>query len=324
MKRITIIPVLALITLLVFSCNKKDGAKPSTEGGKAAGKSAENYGYVLRVNAAFYTIENNTGEETDKTKWAASMALGEKVIVGKTRKATFSGDGKVYDFTEVRRDTGGEGFAFASQVADGGSLAVVTDEKAILYKSAKAVDATSTILSRKTVLVCFPQTESGGYIEIKAYDPEAQTYYKQNFIRTSSISRKEEDIQSSILLQTALPLKTEGSEKIRRDTLLESALLDYPNSAFSADIQALVNPNTSAVIKTEPASRRYMSVNDDNVAVRDLPDPVAGRIIGQLNQDDEVMVKEQTAATYTIGNKNERWYHINDPMDGWVYGGFLE
>jgi len=323
MKRIIIIPVLVLITLLIFSCNKKDGAKPSTEGGKAAGKSAENYGYVLRVNAAFYIIENNTGEETDKTKWAASMALGEKVIVGKTRKATFTGDGKVYDFTEVRRDTGGKGLAFASQVADKGSLAVVTDEKTILFKSAKAVDATSTILSRKTVVVCFPETQSGGFIEIKAYDPEAQAY-RQNFIRTSSISRKEEDIQSSILLQTALPLKNEGADKIRRETLLESALLDYPNSAFSADIQALVNPNTSAVIKTEPASRRYMSVNDNNVNVRDLPDPVAGRVTGQLSMDDEVTVKEQTATTYIIGGQNERWYHITDPVDGWVFGGYLE
>jgi len=173
MKKTTIIPVLALIALLIFSCHKNDGTKPSTEGGKAAVKNAEKYGYVLRVNAAFYTIENNTDSETDKTKWAASMALGEKVIVGKTRKATFAGDGKVYDFIEVRRDTGGEGLAFASQIADGGNLAVVTDEKAILYKSAKAVDAISTILPRKTVVVSFPHTQSGGFIEIKAYDFEA-------------------------------------------------------------------------------------------------------------------------------------------------------
>jgi len=324
MKKTTTIPLLALIALLTFSCQKNNGAKSSTEGGNQATlKSAENYGYVLRVNTAFYTLESNTGEKTDKTKWVASMALGDKVIVGKTRQATFSGDGKVYDFIEVRRDTGGEGLAFASQIAEGGSLAVVTDEKAILFKSAKAVDATSTILSRKTVVVCFPETQNGGFIEIKAYDPEAQAY-RQNFIRTSSISRKEDDIQASILLQTALPLKNEGSDKIRRDTLLEAALLDYPNSVFSADINALVNPNAVAIIKTEPAARHSMSANDDNVAVRDLPDQVAGRIIGRLDMDDEVTVKEQTTAIYTIGEQNNRWYHITYPIDGWVFGGYLE
>jgi hypothetical protein len=256
MKKITIITLLALISLLAFSCNKKGETKPSAEGGPPAAaemKSAEKYGYALRVNASFYTLESNTGDKTDKTKWAASMALGEKVIVGKTRQATFSGDGKVYDYVEVRRDTGSEGLAFASHVADGGSLAVVTDEKAILYKSAKAIDATSIILPRKTVVVCFPHTETGGYIEIKAYDPAAQIT-RQNFIRSANLSRNDVDVQSTILLQTALTLKNEGSEKIRRETLLESALLDYPNSVFSADIMALVYPNTEAELKTEPVA----------------------------------------------------------------------
>jgi hypothetical protein len=251
MKKITTITLLALITLLTFSCNKKDGTKPSAEGEKpAAAKNAEKYGYVLRVNSSFYTLETNTGDNTDKTKWAASMALGERVIVGKTRQATFAGDGKVYDFIEVRRDTGSEGLAFASQIADGGNLAVVTDEKAILFKSAKAIDATSIILPRKTVVVCFPNTESGGYIEIKAYDPESQAY-RQNFIRTSALSRNDVDVQSTILMQTALTLKNEGSEKIRRDTLLEAAFLDYPNSVFNADIQALLYPNKASVNITD-------------------------------------------------------------------------
>jgi hypothetical protein len=275
------------------------------------------------VNAAFYTIENDTGNETDKTKWAASMALGEKVVIGQARRATFAGDGKVYNFMEIRRDSGGDGLAFASQIAESGSLAVVTDEKAVLYKSAKTIDATSIVLPRKTVAVCFPDTQSGGFVEIKAYDPEAQVT-RQNFIRTSSISRDEADIQSSILLQTALPLKNEGAEKIRRDVLLESALMDYPSSAFRADIEALMGLNTKAIIKTEPADRRFMSVNDDNVNVRDLPDPIAGKVIGQLNQHDEVTISEQTSATYTIEGQRARWYRITDPFNGWVFGGFLE
>jgi len=324
MKQITIIPILALIALLLFSCQKNEKAKPSTENDEPiVMRSAENYGYVLRVNASFYTLENDTGNETDKTKWADSMALGEKVVIGNPRRATFAGDGKVYDFIEVRRDTGGDGLAFASQIAESGSLAVVTDEKAILYKSAKTIDATSTILPRKTVAVYFPETQSGGFVEIKAYDPEAQAY-RQNFIRDSAISRNEADIQSSILLQTALPLKNEGAEKIRRDALLESALMDYPNSAFREDIQALMGLNIKALIKTERAARRFMSVNGDGVNVHDLPDPVVGRVIGQLDMDDEVTISEQTADTYRIGGQSARWYHITDPLDGWVFGGFLE
>jgi hypothetical protein len=330
MKRITIIPALAVIALLIFSCPKKEDSKiplgtiTEESGRPAAATSAGTYGYVLRVNAAFYVLESDTGYETDKTKWADSMTLGERVLVGKIRKATFTGDGKAYDFVEVLRDKGKEGLAFASQVAAGGSLAVVIDEKANLYKSAKTIDVTGTILSRKTIVVCLPNTESGGFAEIRAYDPEAQTYRQDQFIRTASISTREADIQSSILLQTALTLKNEGAEKVRKDALLESALLEYPNSAFGADIQALVNPNTAVVIKTEPVTRSFMTVNDNNVNVRDIPDPVAGRIIGQLNRDNEVTVSERTVAASTIDGQSARWYHITEPVNGWVFGVFLE
>jgi hypothetical protein len=324
MKQITIIPILALIALLIFSCQKKEKEAPLPENNEpVVMRSVENYGYVLRVNAAFYTLDNNTGDETDKTKWAASMALGEKVVIGKPRRATFAGDGKVYDFVEIRRDTGVDGLVFASQVAGNGNLAVVTDEKAILYKSPKTIDATGTILPRKTIGVYFPDTESGGFVEIKAYDPEAQAY-RQSFIRTSSISRNEADIQSSILLQTALPLKNEGAEKIRKDALLESALLDYPFSAFRDDIQTMVGLNIKAVVKTERSAKSLMSVNSDGVNVIDLPDQFVGKVIGELNMDDEVTVSEQTSDTYRVGGQSARWYHITDPFDGWVFGVFLE
>jgi hypothetical protein len=280
-------------------------------------------GYVLRISASFYSLETDTESESDKTRWEASMALGEKVLVGEERKATFAGDGKIYDFVKVRRDNGAEGLAFASQIAGGGSLAVVVDEKANLYKSPKTIDVIGTTLPRKTVVVWFPDTENGGFAEINAYDPEAQAYRK-NYIRITSLSRKVSDIQSSILLQTAQPLKNEGAEKVRKDALLESALLEYPDSAFSAEIMALANPNAAAVIKTESVSRPFMSVNDNNVNVRDLPDPVAGRVIGQLNSGNEVTISEQTTAASTIEGQSARWYHITEPFDGWVFGIYLE
>jgi hypothetical protein len=319
--------VMAIIPLMFFSCQKKEEEKAasstiSDETSTAA--NALNSGFVLRVNTSLYTLENDTGSESDKTKWAASMNLGESLSVGETRRVTFAGDGKIYDFVEVRRDTGSEGLAFASQIAGGGRLAVVVDEKASLYKSPKAIDVTGLILPRKTLLVLFPETERDGFVEIKAYDPEAQAYRQNSFIRAASISRKDSDIQSSILLQTAQSLKNEGTEKIRRDALLDSALLDYSDSVFNADIQALVNPNTFVAIKTQALKHRVMIVNDDNVNVRDIPDMVAGKVIGQLNMDDEVTVSEQTVNESTIGGQLARWYRIIEPLEGWIFGIYLE
>jgi hypothetical protein len=154
--------------------------------------------------------------------------------------------GKTYDFVEVRRENGKEGFAWANQVAVG-SIAVVVDEKANMFKTAKSVDITGKMVSRKTIVVMLSETESNGFVEFKAYVPIAKTYL-QNFIRLDSLSEKESDIQSSILTQTAEPLKNEGADKVRKDALLEIAVKDYPDSIFVEEIYDLIDSNTEVNI----------------------------------------------------------------------------
>jgi hypothetical protein len=326
-----LISVMAFIVLMSFSC-KKDGASRSSsanpsyvENGESATTipRAGSIGYALRVSTSFYTLETDTDEESDKTKWTAAITLGDKVTVGKARRLTFAGDGKVYDFVEIRRDDGKDGYAFATQIATDCTLAVVVDEKANLYKTAKTNDVTGDIISRKTVVAMLSGTESGNFVEIKAYDPIAERT-RQNFVRLNSLSRKDSDIQSSILLQLAEPLKNTGSDKVRRDALLEAAMFDYPDSAFYAEIQALVNPNTAVSISTESAVNEFMTVIDDHVNVRGLPDSLAGRVIGQVARGIVVTVSEQTTDTSTVDGQTARWYHITEPLDGWIFGTFLE
>ena len=328
MKRILLIPALAIIALIIFSCEKKEGAQAPASAIFDGSGSGDGWstGYVLRVDSAFYTLATDTGLEADRTKYDSALSLGERVLVREIRKATFQGDGVVYDFMETRRDNGSEGLGWASQVVKGGSLAVVVDDKANLFGSPRAVDVSGTILSRGTVAVWYPETERDGFVEVRAFDPATQAYVRtgNNYIRLASLSRREADIQSSILLQTARPLGNEGANKIRKDALLEMALLEYPDSVFSAEIRELANPNATAVIATEPASRRFMIVNDHNVNVRDLPDPAADRVIGQVTEGDEVTVNEQTVATFAIDGQRARWYRITEPIEGWVFGAYLE
>jgi hypothetical protein len=324
MKQKILFSAIVIMVLLSLSCRKNEssaaGSGESISG--TANSIAGNPGYALRVNTSFYTLEDDTGEEADKTKWAGSLTLGEHVIVGKTRRLTFGGDGKVYDFAEVLRDDGKEGFAFASQVAADSNLAVVVDEKANLYKSAKTSDVTGDIIARKTVVAILRGTESGDFVEIKAYDPAAERT-RQNFMRLNALSLRDSDVQSSILMQIAEPLQDEGAEKVRKDALLDAALMDYPDSVFHADIQALINPNTTVTISTEPITPSSMTVNDDNVNVRDIPDVVAGKEIGQLHKGDEVTVNERTVGISAIDGQRARWYHITGPTEGWIFGAYL-
>jgi len=331
MKKIVLLAL--LFCAFLFSCNKNEqqaSAPQSENSGEngpaepAGGSGLVNQSYVLRLGGGLWSIREDTGAESDRVVWAESMNLGERVFTGEIRRATYT-DGEVYNFIKLRRDSGREGYAFATQIGVGGRLAVVIDDRGNLFSSPRAVDVTGTVLSRRTVVVYYPETESGGFVEIDAFDPVTQGYVRANakYIRLSSLSRNEPDIQSSILLQTALPLRESVSaEKIRRDALLESAFLDYPASVFHAEIEALLYPNTVGVIQTETVSL-FMVVNDSNVNVRDLPDVVAGRIIGTLNDGDEVRISEQTSALSVIDGRSARWYRIVAPVQGWVFGFYL-
>jgi hypothetical protein len=278
-------------------------------------------GYILRGNASLMVLEADTGEATDTVKWAAAMTLGEKVTAMGNRKATWNG--RAYDFVEVRRDDGKEGLAFETQIAIGATLAVVVDDKANLYDKANAAAVTGLIISQKTIVAVISGTESDGYVEIKAYDPVADRNRQGIFIRLNSLSRKNSDIQSSILLQIAQPLKNEGADLIRKEALLKAAMEDYSDSAFSAEIIALVNPNAAVTIQTESVIRPFMSANADT-EVRDLPDLVAGKLIGHLDAGKEVTVSERTVNESTVNGKRARWYRITEPFEGWVFGAYLD
>jgi hypothetical protein len=281
------------------------------------------YGYPLRVGRWLYTIdpEKDTGSPTDVTRAVEQVPLGEELVIieAEPRKATNPYDSKVYDYYRVRRDTGREGLIFANQLTLGSKLAVVAEEKAYLYHSAKSVDVSDYILPRRTVLGTFPESEKDGFIQIEAYDPVNQAYRRNLFIKVSVLSFEGQDVQSSILLQTAEALDPE-KEKNRRTALLDSALYDYPDSIFAGDIRALAgNGSTVPVRETEALFR----VIDDNVNVRESPGAASG-VVTQLSNTVEVYAVEETVEQFTIDGQTARWFHIVQPAEGWVFGAWLE
>jgi hypothetical protein len=325
----TLYVLLVLLTgavLLPAGCAKTEPVETAAVTSETAGEEPETpeaagFGYPLRVGMWLYTIENDTGAETDLTKAVESVPLGEelRLVAAEPRKATNPHDSGVYNYFRVRRDTGKEGLVFANQLTVGGVLAVVSDEKANLYRSAKNVDATDYILSRKTVLGVFPETEKDGFIRIEAYDPVNQAYRKNLFIKTSAISYREEDVQSSILLQTAEALDPE-KEKNRRSALLDSALYDYPQSIFAGDIRVLAGDGSPVPARETGLIFRVI---DDNVNVRENPS-VSSRVITRLAESTEIHAVEETVDTFTVDGQTARWYHIAEPVEGWIFGAWLE
>jgi hypothetical protein len=312
---------------LAAGCSKETTPARAAAAGETAVEApiiqAVAHAYPLRVGMWLYTIDSDkdTGSPTDVTKTAEALPLGERLelLAAEPRKATNPYDSKVYDYYRVRRDTGREGLIFANQLTVGSELAVVVDEKAYLYRSAKSVDASDYILPRGIVMGVFPESEKDGFIQIDAYDPVNQAYRRNFFIKTSAVSSRERDVQSSILLQTAQTLDPE-KEKNRRMALLDSALNDYPDSIFAGDIQALAWAGSTA--QTREIDAQFI-VTDDAVNVREEPD-VSSFVVAQLYYEVEVSAVEETVDEFTIDGQKARWYRIVQPVEGWVFGAWLE
>jgi uncharacterized protein YgiM (DUF1202 family) len=314
--------LLVLAVLLPSACTKKTDEAGSVDGARAEGAASEaaDFGYMLRVGTWLYTIANDTGMETDTTTAIEALSLGEKLelITTEERKATNSYDSAVYDYYHVRRDTGTEGYVFATQLSVSSTLAVVTDEKANLYRGPRNVDVSDYILSRKTVFGVVPETESDGFIRVEAYDPERSAYRRNLYIRTSAISYRDADIKSSVLLQSAQTLNPQR-EANRYEALLNAAFQDYPDSVFADEIRTLAAGPAIPVSAVNVSLR----VTDDNVNVREKPNASAATVT-QLANNTVVQVVEMTVDTFSVGNQTAQWFHITQPADGWVFGAWLE
>ncbi|GHT64124.1 hypothetical protein FACS1894110_03170 [Spirochaetia bacterium] len=311
---------LAVIFLLFsFAACSKNESKSPAPGITAEITESSSYGYTLRTGMWLYTLAEDTGAEKDVAKALEALSLGEQLTIldeGNPRRATNSYDSKPYEYIHVRRDTGKEGLVFANQIAAGGQLAVIIDEKANLYRTPKNVDVTDNILPIKTILVIFPETMKDNFIEFSAYDPEKTAYRKDVFIRTGAYSTRDDDVQASILLQTALAL--DAKEQVRREALLKAALEDYPDSAFTAEIRGLLYPDDDVAIQ---ATSIYLVINDNNVNVRERPNATSP-VVAQLMAGQDVHVSSETVQTYTVGGLTDRWFFVNET--GWVFGAFLD
>ena len=275
MKRTVILAI--AIAMLSFSCRDDNGQPaahyqdpletiiPEVTGPQIPG-------FSLLVNANFYLLDGeDTGDEYTGVRWASpQMSLGEPVLLGEAaRQMTFHGNppdhGRRFNFIETRRQTGPSGFAFPHQVAPG-RLAVVADERSTLFSGPRLVDMAAIILTRGTVVVYDPETAVGDFVQVRGFDYGRNVFVQAavSYIRSDTLSRRETDVQSAILLRTAL--QAPAAQAARRDLLLEAALLEHPDSIFHADIFEALHPGATeaAQVDAEVATGETALLEDED------------------------------------------------------------
>ena len=330
MKKIIFLSAICLI-FSFLSCEKQGSTNPPANTGTPMTQApstqapavpvepkapAVEHGFVIRAQSGIYSI--STVKERETAKYLDGINLGEKVELkngGTTKKAFYNND--EFEFVEVRRETGVTGWVINYQVARGGQLAVVTyDQKANVYKSPRNTDVTSSILTPKTILVVYPESEAAGFIKFSTYDPEVKRYFTDQFIKSSVISTRDSDIQSSILLQLALLEK----QAVRREALLQSAE-DFRDSIFNQEISNILNPPPK---EAQFSSAGTLYLNESDVNVYTSADEANGEVTGKLEKGTAVTVDRETIDSYSVNDSFAKWYHITSPVAGWIFGSYLD
>jgi hypothetical protein len=106
----------------------------------------------------------------------------------------------------------------------------------------------------------------------------------------------------------------------RRSALLDSALYDYPQSIFTGDIQALMRGGSPVPVRE---TGTFFLVTSENVNVRENPNVSSG-VVTQLPESARIYAVEETVDEFTVGGQTAQWHHITEPVEGWVFGAWLE
>jgi len=272
--KIKVAYILLIIGIIaLFSCQKGESAQTAPSAGISSGAvvvPSANHGFATVIDAGFYVLRNDdTGDETTTVRWKDRMNLGERFTTGdEARRLTFVDNANrstVYNFIQAVRSNGDSGFALVSQTAVGGTMAVVVDDSAHIFSSAQNIGATGNKLTRGSVLVSYPEAETGGFVRVKGRDFGRNVAINDQYVQSFTLSTRESNLESATLLLTANSLPE--AREAQKLALLDVAITNYPDSVFFTEIHALRYPQqAAAALQTvEPAaSNDYNDDYDEN------------------------------------------------------------
>lgn len=322
MKRFALIPLLVASLILPLSCEKKAEQvveEPSFTTVTTPPKEVR-HGYALRV-AGLYSVKDGKGT------WQASTFLGEKLTL-EDEKTTASINGYDYDLTKVTRSSGESSWIIDMTMGAEGELAVITKtENVVLYTGPQAATATGVNLDPMQILVVYPDSLSGKYIRASLYIPNKEdpakigSYYGYSdrtlrYVRVDDYSTRESDVQSSILYQMAQSSENE----VKKAALLQAALDDYGNSIFADTISTALSGENDEVAFDEINLEMTVIGEATSVYAKPAEDSVR---IGGIQEGELVTAVARSAETLPFQGNSDFWYRIEEPLSGWIFGGYL-
>ena len=196
---------------------------------------------------------------------AEVIPIGEKLsLIGPPQTA--SQGGKDHEFQHVRRSSGSEGWVRSDYIVSRSILAVVTADDAVIYSVEANSAATTESIPRLTVLAIHSDTGGMPFIRVSCYDPSSRLMLRHVALRNEGVSSNPSDVQAAILLQLAAASKSRKQQK----AFLTSAISDYPDSLFLADVRAAL-----AALEAPPPPVAAPSASPPDAPATPAPTPPA-------------------------------------------------
>lgn len=310
-SRILTIAASLSILVLVMGCTKGRSSAPEVE--TALSRS----GIVSVQGAPFYAESEGAAE---KLEWRAALDFGESVKLARDAKPrTFSVGGESMELVPVER-AGGDGWIKSAHFAgDGAEPAVAVAGEAAVREAPAADGKLRTSLPRLT-LIAAVRGAAEGWVKARVIDAASKRPYDAAYIAAADLSFKRDDVSAAILLAKAGAARDAGAAR----ALAEEAERSFAGSAFGAEIKAALGGGEEEAggpaieeIKASLVSKT------EGAIIRSDPSATAAEK-GKLALDEEIGVTGRTVDVDTVDGATARWYRIDSPAEGWVFGRDIE
>jgi hypothetical protein len=135
-------------------------------------------------------------------------------------------------------------------------------------------------------------------------------------VKAKQISFDSDDVETAKLLTKAKAARS-GE---RAQELLREAAEKYPNSVLSPLIDEMLKPEDRG---TETLVALFSTASEETL-VYVKPDLLSSAVVAYLEPYTDVRTIERTIKQETTRDGSSRWYHISEPVNGWVFGLSIE
>lgn len=296
----------------------------------SAAPASKTQSFILKEGADFWTMKG------DKMEWVETLGLGQTLDASASpAKGKYKGkDGieREYNLVKVELDSGKAGYVIEYYVARDAIMGVVTTDLATLYNDARDTAVSQTIIPPANIVALWPVSGKPDFYKAAGWEEQKGYAFKDKYLAASDVSVDERDINVALLLKAMAGMKKIEQKK----KILSTIDSKYPNSAFEAQVEkarddmnapapAPASSSTSAAPSTTMATLKAVQYWVASAALNIRKEPNTGaEVVMVLDKGDTCATSEYSNEVFTVGDKSGRWYRTSQPVQGWVFGAFLE